>query len=77
MQVPKELDPNEIRIVIWNGCQQEPEFGSAVLPGIMVRIVEYDNNGFIDEEPDTDHEGKECYVREYENVPAAQRPLSP
>jgi hypothetical protein len=49
------------------GCVEVPDFGAAVPAGVTLRIAEYDTDGFLDETPDTDHEGKECYVRQFQS----------
>ena len=65
MQVPKDIKPQEIRLVIYNGCVLTPEFGSAIPEGVKLRIVEYDTDGILDEIADVDHEGDECLARQW------------
>ena len=65
MKVPKEIEPNEIRITIWNGCIDSVERGDDLRQDALVRIVKYDKNGFGDNDMDIDASGQECLVREW------------
>jgi len=75
MQLPEQLDPNEIRVTIWNGCIETPNFGPQVPGNVKLRFVEYDTDGINDDVPDSDHEGKECIVRQFRNEAGPERSL--